>query len=269
MVELNFQTPSEKDRKAAIGALAGSNFRLRKSLENVEKYWIPKVLPGPSDWLAEQFECGQTFSEFETGKNAKLTQDKDRIALIPLDKTLDRKFLTDLKKFCTAFFQCKVYSTKAVEAESVGLKLNEFDQLDGSKIIQYININVKPKERKAVCYVGITNKDLTLEEFGFVFGVANVMTESGVFSFARYTPEFNGDIVNGEDDKYNLMLYRACKVMSHEASHMFGLRHCIYYECCMNGSNHMQESETRPINMCPICLRKIASATGFDVVKHY
>ena len=80
-----------------------------------------------------------------------------------------------------------------------------------------------------------------------MFGLANVMTQAGIFSFHRYSPEFNGDEVQSSEERDNLMLYRACKVMTHEIGHMFGLKHCIFYECSMNGSNSYEES-TRQIH---------------------
>jgi archaemetzincin len=95
---------------------------------------------------------------------------------------------------------------------------------------------------KSICIIGVTNEDIHSEDFSFVFGLANVMTQVGVFSFLRYYPEFNNEEVKSEEDSENLILYRACKVMTHEIGHMFGIRHCIHYECGMNGSNHIEES---------------------------
>ncbi len=37
----------------------------------------------------------------------------------------------------------------------------------------------------------------------------------------------------------------------------------------MNGSNHLQESDSRPLFLCPVCLRKLQSGIGFDVVDRY
>ena len=45
--------------------------------------------------------------------------------------------------------------------------------------------------------------------------------------------------------------------MTHEIGHMLGIRHCIYYECGMNGSNHIRECETRPLFYCVVCFRKL------------
>jgi archaemetzincin len=50
---------------------------------------------------------------------------------------------------------------------------------------------------------------------------------------------------------------------------MFSLAHCIYFRCVMNGSNHLQESDARPQFLCPVCLHKLHSSIGFDVVLRY
>jgi archaemetzincin len=50
---------------------------------------------------------------------------------------------------------------------------------------------------------------------------------------------------------------------------MFGLAHCIFFNCVMNGSNHLDESDRRPMHLCPVCLRKLQFSVGFDVVQRY
>jgi hypothetical protein len=39
--------------------MGGTNFKVKKALENVDEYWTPINPPGPSDWLANEFESGQ------------------------------------------------------------------------------------------------------------------------------------------------------------------------------------------------------------------
>ena len=60
-----------------------------------------------------------------------------------------------------------------------------------------------------------------------------------------------------------------CKVMTHEVGHMFGLKHCVFYECAMNGSNSGEESARRPFWLCPVCLRKLQHVINFDVLERY
>ena len=52
-------------------------------------------------------------------------------------------------------------------------------------------------------------------------------------------------------------------------SEMYGLKHCIYYHCVVNGSNNMAESDAQPLHLCPVCLRKLHFATGFDLLQRY
>ena len=37
----------------------------------------------------------------------------------------------------------------------------------------------------------------------------------------------------------------------------------------MNGSNHLAESDRRPLHLCPVCLRKLQWSIGFDVLERY
>jgi archaemetzincin len=54
-----------------------------------------------------------------------------------------------------------------------------------------------------------------------------------------------------------ILLKRACKVVVKEIAHMFGLKNCIYFSCNLNGFNSMEEFDNRPIELCPVCLRKL------------
>ena len=37
----------------------------------------------------------------------------------------------------------------------------------------------------------------------------------------------------------------------------FDPAHCTAHSCLMNGSNHREEKDRRPTNLCPVCLRKL------------
>eukprot|EP01065_Artemidia_motanka_P048416 TRINITY_DN7789_c0_g1_i2.p1 TRINITY_DN7789_c0_g1~~TRINITY_DN7789_c0_g1_i2.p1 ORF type:complete len:851 (+),score=201.03 TRINITY_DN7789_c0_g1_i2:677-3229(+) len=49
-------------------------------------------------------------------------------------------------------------------------------------------------------------------------------------------------------------------VLCHEVGHLFGMRHCVYARCLMNGSNTLEEADGRPLAFCPVCLRKYADS---------
>lgn len=103
----------------------------------------------------------------------------------------------------------------------------------------------------------VTMQDLyPFDSWNYVFGWANYTSRTGVFSFGRYHPNFEDN--KGEDDgeyEYeteteteietgdpeNELLENACYVMVHEIGHMYGLTHCTFYECIMNGFNSYTE----------------------------
>ena len=103
--------------------------------------------------------------------------------------------------------------------------------------------------------------------WNFVFGQASLRDRVGVYSFTPYAPQSSGEAWTAESRK--LMVRRSCKVLAHEAAHMFGIEHCIWYRCLMNGSNHLAESDARPLHLCPVDLHKLQWSTEFDVVERY
>ena len=120
----------------------------------------------------------------------------------------------------------------------------------------------------AFCMLAITMEDLYPDpSWNFVFGQASLRERVGVFSFVRYDPSFYGERVADRDQK--VLLRRSLKVLVHETAHMFSLTHCIYFRCVLNGSNHLEESDSRPLSLCPVCLRKLHSSIGFDVADRY
>ena len=50
---------------------------------------------------------------------------------------------------------------------------------------------------------------------------------------------------------------------------MFSIRHCTKYECIMSGSNHVGETDRRPLDACPECMAKIAWLSGVDPAVRY
>jgi archaemetzincin len=120
----------------------------------------------------------------------------------------------------------------------------------------------------AFALLGITMTDLYPDpSWNFVFGQASPQAHVGVYSFARYDPSFYGQVSAANSRK--LMLRRSYKVLAHETCHMFGIEHCVWFRCLMNGSNHLAESDARPLHLCPVDLRKLQWSIRFDVVERY
>lgn len=105
-------------------------------------------------------------------------------------------------------------------------------------------------------------------EWNFVFGLARMMDGAAVYSFCRYQPDGLEGGSPGEELRHQMNL-RAAKVFCHETGHLFGLTHCVYFNCLMQGSNHLEESDAKPLYLCPVCLRKLQSNCKFDVAERY
>jgi archaemetzincin len=66
-----------------------------------------------------------------------------------------------------------------------------------------------------------------------------------------------------------LWLGRVCRTASHELGHCFGIAHCVYYACAMQGTASIIEDARQPPYLCPIDLAKVLRATGADENKRY
>ncbi len=106
---------------------------------------------------------------------------------------------------------------------------------------------------------------ITLEDiypgpnWNYVFGWAMYQARTGVFSFIRYDPRVDEDLLEyfPDRDPETEFLRNSCHTVVHEAGHMFGMTHCTYYECTMNGFNGAFEQNQMERYLCPVCLRKL------------
>ncbi|CAH1274292.1 AMZ2 [Branchiostoma lanceolatum] len=197
----------------------------------------------------------------------------------------DKVLLSWLQKFCQCFFlgvDVKFLDPVRVREVQCKTRINEHTkqwQLLSKDILDYL---VSKKPRDAICLVAVTMLDLyPSDSWNFVFGQASLVTGCGVFSFARYDENFyyiprdRQKAKKSELEEFNMppvtsvLLLRACKVMTHELCHMFGMKHCIYFSCCINGSNSRDESDRRPVDLCPICLRKLQEAVDFRLAVRF
>ncbi len=228
--------------------------------------------PGPHDWLANHPEPGQTCDQFARGGYNKPDEARKTIYLQPIGRFEPGRSpkLADLAECARAYFTLpvEVLDPLSLESGKLTTRINSYTknrQVLATEVLEWLERRL-PGD--AFCLLGVTMEDLYPEpSWNFVFGMASIRERVGVFSFTRYDPAFYGE-PRGPDYQ-QVLIRRSCKVLTHETGHMFGLYHCIYYECGMNGSNHLDESDSRPIHLCPVCLRKLHHAIGFEVVERY
>lgn len=156
----------------------------------------------------------------------------------------------------------------------------------------------------AFAVIGITSSDLYSGDSDlFVAGMAAGGSKVAVLSLARYHPHvkmcpFNWDDYSYlpgpssysyyEDNKKRKIgastpssfaslstksqseyIRRAGKLIVHEICHVYGIDHCVYYNCIMNGTGHLVEDFSAPSHLCPVCLRKLQFRLGFNVEERY
>lgn len=228
--------------------------------------------PQPGDWLAVHKEKGQSFDQFARSHPNRPDKIHKKIYLQPLGQFPDGRVpLVDrLKEYAGVYFamEIQVLPPLALSGNKITTRTNPY-----TKNRQILTADVLALLRKnlpadAFCLLAITMEDLYPEpSWNFVFGQAMLRGRVGVYSFARYDPAFYGE--KRGSDYEQVLLRRSGKVLVHETAHMFGLHHCIYFKCVVNGSNHLKESDARPLHLCPVCLRKLQHSIRFDVVNRY
>ncbi|XP_072795574.1 archaemetzincin-2 isoform X2 [Vicugna pacos] len=216
----------------------------------------PITLHSQSDWINSHPEAPQDFEEFfsdpyrKTPSPAKCSIYIQCIGSLGNTRSISEEYVRWLKGYCEAFFyglRVKLLEPVPVSATRCSFRINDNTQ----------NLQI---------HAGV-----------------------GIFSFARYGSDFYSSHYEGKvkklqkksssdysvfDNYYipevtSVLLLRSCKTLTHEIGHIFGLRHCQWLACLMQGSNHLEEADRRPLNLCPICLRKLQSAVGFSIEERY
>ncbi len=94
----------------------------------------------------------------------------------------------------------------------------------------------------------LTTEDLYPgESWNYVFGWAFYNPRIAAFSITRHYASFYGGAP--EPDEEDWVIYKTCRVMAHETTHMFSVPHCTFYSCGMNGFNSIEEALGRPIGI--------------------
>ncbi len=235
--------------------------------EKIVPLYEVKKDPAPTDWMATQHEDGQSFADYIALNPGMPSEEKPFIYIVLLgDFTQQQKKVLQMTtRYIEVYFQSPVKFSDPIDLSAVSASGRRIHPQTGdaqiltSEVIENI---LKPRMPKdAFCFIAFTSSDLWPGQgWNFVFGQASIEDRIGVWSIYR-----NGDI----DKDFKLFLRRTIQTATHEIAHLFGLHHCIYYECNINGSNSRRESDLRPLWECPVCLRKLSSRKKMDIRKRY
>lgn len=257
-------------RSDAIGSLLTASPLERAAFEEDAALHVPIKKPAPNDWLALHDEKGQTYDQYRLIlPRVKPRTDQRSLVILPLGEFgPNAPSLESLRKYCERFFTLPTSVLPAVPIDKVPAKTRINSNTQKRQLLTTDILDWLPNKKPDIAYaiIAVTMEDLYPDErWNFVFGQALLQGGAGVFSFARYDPTFYGDTSSG--DHSALILKRSCKVLTHETGHMFGLKHCVFFECLMNGSNHLDEADAQPMRLCPVCLRKLRLHVRFDVIQ--
>ena len=241
-----------------------------RAKERIRPLFVTMGKPKPGDWLESYAERGQTFAEYVRSSPPRPAGRRKTLYIQPIgDFSEKQQAIVSL----TSDFMSRYFGLATVVRAGLPLSLipKEAQRVhpvwgDRQVLTGYILDNVlKPRlpDDAAACIAFAASDLWPGEGWNFVFGQASLADRVGVWSIYR-----NGN-ADGQPEEFRLCLLRTMKTAVHETGHMFGMQHCIAYECNMCGSNNREEADRRPIQLCPECVAKLWWATGTDPLGRY
>lgn len=238
---------------------------LRYAIKKIEPFFKPMGKPAAYDWLASHNEPGQTFDEYLDSDPTKPTKERQKIYVLPLGtfNAKQQKVIAVIAGYLEAFYDLPVQQMPsrplAVAYPNIRQnKLTKTRQIKTDYILDNVLKPILPADAAAL--IAFTTDDLYPDEtMNYVFGQASLENRVGVWSLER---------LDDNTDERGFLL-RTLKIAAHETGHMFSMKHCTKYECLMSGTNHLGETDSRPIDACPECMAKICWFSDIDPTARY
>jgi archaemetzincin len=189
----------------------------------------------------------------------------DAGALLGLVRTPE---LEDVAALVSAFFGLPTDVLAREDLDVDRLQSREHDghrQLHAPSLLDAMLPALPPS---AYAMLALVNLDLYVwpeQEFGF--GYSTYTDRVGVVGFARFDPAFSGFERPADLDR--AIVARSLRVVAHEVGHLFGLAHCQHFRCVLNGVADLRELDALPLQLCPVCLRKLNLVAGLDPLARY
>ncbi|MFP4596695.1 MAG: archaemetzincin [Persicimonas sp.] len=227
--------------------------------------------PTAGDWRSRFKEPRQSYEGW-VNRDRKQPSDQRGVLYLQPIGDFDEAATPDLEilaEFGRRYFQMPVKVRPPIDAKGLDITRRQNPHSGQTQWLTGDLLDLLEERLPDDAYgvLGLTVTDLWPGEgWNFVFGQARLSRRVGVYSLARYGAGARREL---NDYERRLTLLRSMKVMTHELGHMFGISHCLHYRCNMNGSNSLDETDAQPIHLCPVDLRKLHTAAGFDPVIRY
>jgi archaemetzincin len=236
--------------------------------EAVKPLHVAMLPPRPGDWLETNREPGQTLEEYLAGNPTTARGARRTLYVQPLGEFTDgqRRVVGLAADYMSRFFGLPVKVNPDLPLSLVPASERRVqwgvEQIRTGYVLMDILRPRLPEDAAAL--IAFTASDLYPDEtMNFVFGQASLVERVGVWSIQRF-----GD-PEASSEEFRRCLRRTMKLATHETGHMFSVRHCTLYECNMNGSNHIEETDRHPADYCPECVAKLLHATRADARTRY
>jgi archaemetzincin len=255
---------------------------LRICLDPSDGDWEDLDPPEPGEWLQAMLDKtpDQSFRNYVESRPNRPDRSRKVIYLLPICEARDLEGAAFpqgpwpswhvLQAATERFFApLTVRALPAMPMKELGLRIQSrkgswgVEQYHAGMALDALEPHV-PAD--AYGLMAVTMHDLYPKpEWNFVYGLARLTKRVGIFSFCRHTPGPAPEAWRGAQ-----LLHRSLKTLLHEIGHMFGLKHCTWYNCLMRGSNGEQvEHQLNHLYLCPACLRKLHWNIGFDIRERY
>ena len=218
--------------------------------------------PRPGEWRYEHpEERHQSFDDYVQQQPVRKSHQLSTIYICLLgDFNREQQKIIDAnREYLEVFFQTPVKIAQRVSLDKIPTRAQRKNPHEGH--LQVLSTYVldellKPQRPKdALAYVAFSSADLWTRyegrDWNFVFGQAQIRERVGVWSIARF-PDPAAD-----QESYQRCLKLTLATASHETSHILTMPHCSEFACSLNGCNHLLESESKPLHVCPSCFRKL------------
>lgn len=238
------------------------------ALEKLRPLHQRKKPAQPGDWLAREdfVEYGQTFAEYTRGR-PRVCEKYNSLYLISLGNFAESEQLL-IKSVGEALSCCFGMPVKHLESFPLEKIPDgaERTNTEGRRqlLTEYVLNKVLPPRlpEDAAALLGLTSIDLWPGEgWNYVFGMATLENRVGVWSTARFgNPK-------GDEQERRRYFRRLLRLALHETGHMYGIQHCIAFECGMNGMNNLGEGDRQVIEFSPECQAKLWWACDYPPEK--
>jgi len=258
------------------------------------------------DWIPSMRERGQTLNEYLNSRYTKPDETRKKIYLLPMDLVgnfFEEQFYEKIALYINTFYQMDVILMDKIYLDPKAKNIRDVGGINQYLTKDILALMIPKVPVDAFCVMGLTSFDLYPEKrWNYVFGEATYYQRVGIFSMARLIDEHEINEIdeNEVDELINVLaqrtrdygkrlpefrtlitrniakrilsthdtpINRAMKIMTHEIIHMFGIDHCIYYNCLARGMMGVHELDQISFTLCPICIQKLYTAYPFDSKK--